>query len=161
VIEMGFKYYSHFTGGAQGIVLLLLRVGMGTAFILHGWPKVQHPFVWMNEMGGTAVPGFLQAVAAFIEVGGGIALILGLLTPIAAFLLACQMLVALFMVHFPAGHPFVAASPEQPSFETALIYLLIGTAIFVLGPGYVSLDNLLFGRKTISRHVNLTERFSN
>ena len=158
---MGLKLYSNFIGGAQGIGLLLLRVGMGTAFILHGWPKIQHPFVWMNEMGGTAVPGFLQAIAAFTEFGGGIALILGLLTPIASLLLVCQMLAALFMVHFPAGHPFVAAKPEQPSFESALIYLLIAMAILVLGPGYVSVDNLIFGRSRVPRHAKLTERFSN
>ena len=40
--------------------LLLVRLAVGSAFILHGLPKIQNPFGWMNAMGGdSAPPGIL------------------------------------------------------------------------------------------------------
>lgn len=95
------------------------------------------------------MPSVLQALAALAEFGGGIALILGLLTPLAAFAVVCQMLGALFLVHFPKGDPFVAAAPGAPSYELALVYLAAGAPLIALGPGRWSLDALLFdGRRT-------------
>ena len=141
------RIYSHFVGGPQAIALLFLRLVMGVAFLFHGWPKIQNPLSWMNAMGGSSIPGFLQAIAAYTEFLGGIALILGLLTPLAAFGLLCQMLAALFLVHFPAGHPFVAAQPEAPSYESALLYLMMSVLLLTFGPGQVSLDALVFGRR--------------
>ena len=96
-------------------------------------------------MGGEGVPSFLQALAALAEFGGGIALLLGLLTPLAALGIVCQMLGALFMVHFPMGHPFVAAT-GGPSYELPLVYLALAILLLVMGPGRWSFDALLFGR---------------
>src|ERR671915_1392369 len=132
------KLYPNFISGRGAAALLLVRLVMGVAFILHGWPKIQNPMGWMNAMGGQGVPSFLQALAAFAEFGGGIALVLGLLTPIAAFGIVCQMLGALLLVHLPQGHPFV--SQGGPSYELALIYLVMSIMLIVLGPGKWSLD---------------------
>lgn len=129
-------------GGAGA--LLLVRIVMGVAFILHGWPKIQNPTSWMNAMGGEGVPSFLQALAALAEFGGGIALLLGLLTPLAALGIVCQMAAALFLVHFPMDHPFVATG--GPSYELPLVYLVVAILLLVLGPERWSLDALLFGR---------------
>jgi putative oxidoreductase len=111
------KFYPTFIGGWGALALLLVRLVMGLAFILHGWPKIQNPMGWMNAMGGSSVPSVLQALAALAEFGGGIGLILGLLTPIAAFGLVCQMIGAFVLVHLPQGHPFVSQS--GPSYELA------------------------------------------
>src|SRR3954452_20534614 len=73
--------------------LLLVRLAVGIAFIMHGWPKMQNPFGWMNGM-ENAPPGILQATGAVIEVAGGVLLALGLLTRVAALLLAAQMVTA-------------------------------------------------------------------
>jgi len=59
--------------------LLFLRLIAGTAFMFHGWGKIQHPLNWMGPE--APVPGVLQFLAAFSEFGGGLAWILGLLTP--------------------------------------------------------------------------------
>jgi len=91
------------------------------------------------------VPAPFQALAALSEFGGGFALILGLLTPIAAFGIACTMTVALVMVHLPHGDPFVG-SRGGPSFEPAMGYLSIMIMLILNGPGVPSLDALLFGR---------------
>ena len=139
------RFFPTFISGWGAATLLVVRVVMGVAFILHGWPKIQNPMGWMNAMGGEGVPSFLQALAALAEFGGGIALLLGLLTPLAALGIVCQMLGALFMVHFPMGHPFVAAT-GGPSYELPLVYLALGILLLVMGPGRWSFDALLFGR---------------
>lgn len=139
------RFFPTFISGWGAATLLVVRVVMGVAFILHGWPKIQNPMGWMNAMGGEGVPSFIQALAALAEFGGGIALVLGLLTPLAALGIVCQMLGALFMVHFPMGHPFVAAT-GGPSYELPLVYLALAILLLVMGPGRWSLDALLFGR---------------
>ena len=144
------RLYPNFISGWGAWALLLVRLVTGVAFVLHGWPKIQNPTGWMNAMGGQGVPSVLQALAALAEFGGGIALILGLLTPIAAFGIVCQMLGALFLVHFPKGDPFVAAVPGASSYELALVYLAAAVLLIALGPGRWSLDALLFGGRRMS-----------
>jgi len=125
------------------VALLLIRVMAGIAFILHGWGKIQHPFDWMGEK--ASVPGIFQALAALAEFGGGIAWILGLLTPIASFGIACTMIVAVYMHAVMLGDPFVAAAPGGGSYEPAAGYLCIAIVFMALGPGKFSIDRAVFG----------------
>lgn len=127
-------------------VLLLMRLVVGAAFILHGWPKIQAPLSWMQPSPMDVAP-FLQAVAAALEFGGGILLIAGLVTPIAALGLIAEMIAALALVHLPRGDAFVATAPGQSSFELPLVYIGIAAVIAVMGPGRWSLDALLFRGK--------------
>lgn len=136
-------------GGRTGIGLLLVRVVVGAAFIFHGWQKIGNPFHWMDRM-PDAPPAFLQGMAVFAEVGGGAMLILGCLTPLAAFLLACDMGYALAFVHLPKGDPFVAPTASGSSYERALVYLAVAVAVFLAGPGRYALDELLFRPRGIS-----------
>ena len=132
-----------FVSGRGAVGLLILRLVAGAALMQHGWPKIQHAFGWMGP--DAAVPGIFQALSALAEFGGGLALILGLLTPIAAFGIACNMAVAIFMVHVPHGDPFVGA-PGKPSFEPAIGYFAIGCMYMLVGPGTLSLDAYILGR---------------
>ena len=138
-----FKTPSHSNFGS--IALLLLRLVVGIAFILHGWGKIQSPFGWMPA--GAPVPGFLQFLAAISEFGGGIALVLGLLVPLASLGLIVTMAVATSMHAFAFHDPFVASGPGQSSFEPALGYLVISILILAMGPGKLSLDNKIFGNR--------------
>ncbi len=91
-----------------------------------------------------SMPGILQALAALSEFGGGMALILGLLTRLASLGIASVMVVALGMVHLPHGDPFVSQT-GGPSCELAAVYLACAVLFLLLGPGRFSLDALLFG----------------
>jgi putative oxidoreductase len=127
--------------------LLLVRLVTGAAFMFHGWYKIQSPggaFGWMGPE--APVPGVLQGLAVLAEFGGGLALILGLLTPLAALGIACTMIVALATVHIKLGHPFVPQQPGQPSFELAAVYLANALLLILVGPGMLSLDGLFFAK---------------
>jgi putative oxidoreductase len=126
------------------IALLLVRVVGGLAFMLHGWSKIQHPFGWMGP--DAFAPGFFQALAARSEFGGGLAWILGLLTPLASLGIASTMTVAFSFHAFMRGDPFVAKGPG-PSYELAVIYLSIALLLLALGPGRLSLDRTIFGKR--------------
>lgn len=122
--------------------LLLLRLVAGLAFAHHGWGKIQQPFDWMGPE--ATMPAFFQLLAAVAEFGGGIAWMLGLLTPLASLGLACTMVVAVWFHAFERGDPFVAAGPA-PSYELAAVYLCIAVQLLLGGPGSFSADRLVFG----------------
>ena len=125
------------------LALLILRLAVGIAFILHGWSKIQTPFSWMPPE--SPVPGFLQLLAAVAEFGGGFALILGLLTPLASLGLVFTMAGATVLHAIIMRDPFV--NPGGGSYELSLIYLCLSLVLIATGPGKYSLDAQLFKRK--------------
>ena len=128
------------------IALLLLRLIVGAAFVLHGWGKIQTPFSWMPPEAPVHIPGFFQFLAAISEFGGGIALILGLLTRLGAFGIGCTMTVAVHMHMIVRHDPFVSRGGGS-SYELALVYLGIAILMLALGPGKFSLDKKIFGER--------------
>lgn len=118
--------------------LLVVRIAMGIAFILHGWPKIQNAFSWMGP--DSPIPGIFQGLAAFSEFAGGIALILGLFTSLNAIGLMITMTVAAFY-HISKGDPFVG---HGGSWELAGIYWTLSFLFLLTGPGYFSLDRKIF-----------------
>ena len=124
------------TGTAAG-ALLVLRIVVGLALCQHGFHKIEHPMNWMGE--NAPVPGFFQFLAALSEFGGGIAWILGLLTPLASFGILCTMAVAV-ATHAGQGAPFVGG---PPSYELALVYWSVALFILFNGPGRFSVDHKL------------------
>ena len=138
-------HLGNYVGGRGALGLLLVRLIFGAGLMQHGWGKIQHPFSWMGP--ASPVPGLLQALAALSEFGGGLALLLGLLTPLAMFGVACTMLVAIFTVHLPHGDTFVARGAGG-SYELAALYLGMALLMMLTGPGALSLDAKLFGSRT-------------
>jgi putative oxidoreductase len=143
------RFFGTFLAGRAAVGLLLFRVLFGIAFFLHGLPKLPHATQWMGPE--APVPGFLQALAVVAEVGGGLALVVGFLTPLASLFIIGEMLFAICMVHLRAGHPFVDPTSKGPSYELAAHYLSVALALLLTGPGTLSLDALLFGRATDDR----------
>jgi putative oxidoreductase len=126
------------------IAVLLLRLVAGVAFLFHGWGKIQDPMHWLDKAPNPP-PGFLQALAAVAEFGGGLGLIFGLLTPLCCAGILCTMAYAIFH-HIQRGDPFVSKGGGS-SFELAAIFLTISIAILLIGPGRYSVDQRLLGRR--------------
>ncbi|GGG46462.1 membrane protein [Kocuria dechangensis] len=127
----------------------LLRVVLGVTFLLHGWQKftewtvagTQAAFAQM----GVPLAEVAAPAAAVIELVGGLLLILGLGTRVAAALAALVMLGALVLVHVSAGF-FVADGGVE-----LVLLLAAAAAYFVLaGPGRWSLDSVV-ARKRAAR----------
>ena len=129
---------------AESTALLILRLIVGVAFVMHGSGKISNPFGWMPATAG--VPGIFQFLAAISEFGGGIALILGLLTRLGSLGLVFTMLVATSIHAFVMKDPFVNMTGGS-SFEPALGYLGISILFLILGPGRFSVDHKVFGEK--------------
>jgi putative oxidoreductase len=123
----------------------ILRVTLGFLFAAHGWQKFNEWTIAGTQasfakMGVPAAEIAAPAVAV-LELGGGIALILGILTRIAALLLALDMLGALFLVHASAG-VFAATG----GYELVLLLAAAALAVALTGAGRISVDRALFGR---------------
>ena len=123
----------------------ILRIVTGFLFAAHGWQKfneftiagTQAAFAQM----GVPAANLAAPVIATLELVGGVALILGVLTRVFAALLGVNMLGALFLVHAPAGI-FAATG----GYELVLILAAAALVVALVGAGKVSVDRVLFGR---------------
>jgi putative oxidoreductase len=130
---------------SSSLGLLVVRLVAGAALMFHGWPKIQAPFDWMGET--SRYPGYLQAASAVAEFGGGIAFILGLLTPLFSLVLLGNMATAMYEVHYMRDDPFVASKPGESSWELAALYFSISLLLLLAGPGRLSADSCIFGKR--------------
>ncbi len=131
---------------AASAAILIVRLVMGIAFLYHGWGKIQNPFGWMPEQAPMHIPPFFQFLSALAEFGGGVALILGVLTALTALGFVVNMSVATYTHMIVMKDPFVNLKGGG-SYELALVYLVIAILFFTLGPGKFSLDKYIFGVK--------------
>jgi len=125
--------------------LLVLRLGLGSMFLYHGWPKVSGgPETWAKvgaatgQLGFHAIPTVMGALAAASEFGGAILLITGLFVRPAAFFMLCTMFVAASM-HLGNGDGLATASH---AIEDGVAFL----SLLIAGGGAFSLDRRLRGR---------------
>lgn len=122
--------------------LLIARVGLGIIFIAHGWQKfftykisgTQASF----EAMGAPLPKVSAIVAASVELGGGILLVAGLLTPLVGALLFLNMVGAFFIAHAGNGI-FVSEGGYELVLALGVGSLLIAT----IGAGRISIDGLI------------------
>jgi len=130
--------------------LAALRIILGFLFAAHGWQKFNEWTIAGTQasfakMGVPAADVMAPAIAV-LELAGGIALILGILTRVVAALLVVDMLGALFLVHAPAG-VFAA----NGGYELVLLLAAASFALALTGAGRLSVDRALFGRRPESR----------
>ncbi len=128
---------------ATSLGLLLLRVVAGLTMAAHGYGKfrtggrIPGTARWFASMGMR--PGrFHAVVAATTELAAGLALALGLLTPVAGGAIVALMVVAAWTVHRDKGF-FIVTS----GWEYNLILAVIGVSVATAGPGEWSLDRAL------------------
>jgi putative oxidoreductase len=130
--------------------LLLLRLVVGLLFVGHGAQKL---FGWFGGGGpqGTAqffasigyrMPAVTALVAGLSELGGGLLLATGFLTPLASFLIATVMLNAIATAVFPKG--------LFGGYEFEITLLTVAVALAATGPGEVSIDDAIGWADNIS-----------
>lgn len=124
---------------------LLLRVIAGLTFLIHGISKFQMGLENVaGFFGSIGVPAFLAYIVTFIEVIGGIALILGLGTRVFSLVLVVVMAGAIITVKLPVGF---LGGQGGAGYELDLALLVINLALAISGSYKLSLDGVLFGKK--------------
>jgi putative oxidoreductase len=127
------------------IGLLFLRLTVGLTLAAHGAQK----FGWFGGQGLDATGQAFEALgfqpgrrhvmmAGLVEAGGGLLLVLGFLTPVAAAAVLAVMLVAGVSVHVKQGFFIMSGG-----YEYTLVLGVAGLALAFTGPGALSLDALL------------------
>ena len=120
--------------------LLALRWVVGLIFLVHGYPKLVHPSPAMRDFfAAHGLPGYFLNVAAILETFGAVLLFVGLFTRPAALLLTIEMAVAIWKVH--SVHGIMAVKDYEFPLALAAGCFVLAT----VGPGLLSIDNLVFG----------------
>jgi putative oxidoreductase len=119
-----------------GRMLSILRIVTAAMFIIHGTQKL---FAWPPPAQPMHVEVMSQiGLAGILEAFGGLALLLGVFTRPIAFLLAGEMAVAYFQVHFPRSF-----FPVNNGGDNVVLFCFIFLYLTVAGAGTWSIDHMI------------------
>lgn len=116
-----------------------LRIIAGIGFIMHGLPKLLDIPGTQNSFINMGLPPDLAIIIGLLETIGGLAILLGILTRIAAGLLAINMIGAIIQVKISKG--FIGG------YELDLLYLAIMISLMITGPGNFSIEKNILKRE--------------
>jgi putative oxidoreductase len=128
------------------VAILLLRMAVGLTLAAHGSQKL---FGWFGGPGINGFRGMLEhmnfrgagvwaAFAALAELGGGLLIAFGFLTPLGSFAVIAAMMVAIATVHSSKGF-----FNSHGGYEFPVLILVSALAIAIMGPGTASADAYL------------------
>lgn len=132
------RTFSGFPAGHPGLALLLLRLMVGGAASSQAW-------LLINDDHGAVSAGVVVALLAFVT---GVAVIIGFLTPIASVLLAAGGILLTVVSSIPGHLALFESGMSRLEFAVMLAVLIS------LGPGALSLDARLYGRREIKVNGN-------
>jgi putative oxidoreductase len=124
---------------------LLARITVGVVFVTSGWGKLHNlekVTEFFTEL-GIPMPAFQAVFVSYVELLCGAALFAGLLARLAAIPLMATMVVAIITAK---AEEITGIADLLGTVEFAYVVLLLGTLLG--GPGKVSLDALLFSKRT-------------
>src|SRR6266508_879779 len=126
--------------------LLLLRIAVGSIMAAHGAQKL---FGWWGGPGMRGTAGMVSSLAyrapllmawglTAAELGGGLSLATGFLTPLGALAVAVVMLNAIYVIHWPKGF-----FNGNGGYEFNLLIAASAVALAAIGPGRFSIEHRL------------------
>jgi uncharacterized membrane protein YphA (DoxX/SURF4 family) len=127
------RLFSTFPDGRPGVGLLLLRAAVGGSLLVLGGTYLVHA----PQAGGWSLAIGLLAAASCAS------LLIGFLTPLG-------VLAGLVAIGLALGWPSPACRLLSNGKLAALLLGVLAAAVALLGPGALSLDARLFGRREIS-----------
>src|SRR5208337_3423188 len=150
---------------SNDVSFTILRLVLGVVFFAHGAQKM---LGWFGGFGFHGTMGFfthmgMPAPVAFLiictEFFGGLGLIVGLLTRIAALGVAGDMIGAIFIVHMPNGF-FMnwMGTQKGEGFEFHLLALAMAAALLLRGAGAFSVDRALSKKNKVSSDVRSVQQ---
>jgi len=124
---------------SSDLVLLALRVIFGAAMIMHGYPILSGQVRKQIETGmkQVGVPPALSTLTKVLELVGGIAVIIGFLTPLAGILFALEMVTATWLQRNKFSKKYIGG------YELDILYLGAAIVFVLVGAGSISVDGLL------------------
>ena len=131
----------------QGLGAMVMRLALGIIMVAHGYTKIIPSgalYTFSHTVARMQLPVWLGYVSAFTEFFGGMLLIVGLLTRVAAFMTAIDMAVAIIKVHLHGG----LMGPN--SFALPLACFAIALMLVFTGCGWLGLDDFV-GRGNATR----------
>ncbi|HEX4913251.1 MAG TPA: DoxX family protein [Vicinamibacterales bacterium] len=121
-------------------ILVAGRVLIAAIFVTAGWSKIGGYEGTQQYMQAMGVPGALLPLVIFAELGGGLAIVLGLLTRLAAAGLAVFCVASAFLFHGAADQVNQIMFMKNIAIAGGLLFLVAE------GAGTISLDARLFKR---------------
>jgi putative oxidoreductase len=121
----------------QPLALLVMRLALGAVMTGHGYLKVfgglHHHVQFVTSLG---LPGWTAYLSAFAEFFGGILVLIGLFTRVAAFAICVDLSVAIAKVHFHNG------LMGQGGYEFPLALAALAFGLIFLGAGPIAFDHV-------------------
>ena len=145
---MATEFDTRLTTSGRDIGLLVLRLGVGATMVQAGLLKVFTLSTTTEFMAksGWSAPRLAAIMVSAAETAGGLGLLLGLLTPLAAVAVIAAMIDA-WAFNVSGG-----AFWSNP-FDQTFVLAFAATALLFTGAGKYSLDERLWGRATWPRLV--------
>lgn len=122
----------------QPLALLVMRLVLGAIMIGHGYPKLFALSRQVQNVQNLGLPGWLAYFSVMAEFLGGIGVLVGLLTRLAALGIVINMAVAISKVHWHNG------LVGKGGYELPLSVAAIAFGLIFFGAGPISLDAVVW-----------------
>lgn len=125
----------------QPLALLVMRLALGAIMVAHGWQKIMNVDMARHVAIAVGAPTWMAFPLIAAEFGGGLLVLVGLLTRPAAAAIVIDMTVAILKVHLKNGFT------GQNNYQFPLACFALAFALILFGAGPISLDWAIAGRR--------------
>jgi putative oxidoreductase len=129
--------------GMNDLALLILRLGLGAVMWAHGAQKLlglfggHGPQPFVRSVAALGMPASMAWLVIAIEFFGGIAIVFGVLSRLAALGFAVTMVVGIVKLHWANG--FFMNGPSGAGYEYSLVLGVVAFVLLLSGPGRYAL----------------------